>query len=101
MKFIARSLLILFALYGLVFAIGDAILSHQHAPLWIAVVLAVGIIGLQYLIAPWLIEWLMTIVWDKDDLLLPAVNHEFVRQLCASRGIPVPRLGIIYPKTGS
>jgi len=99
MKFIARSLLILFALYGLVFAIGDAILSHQHAPPWIAVVLAVGIIGLQYLIAPWLIEWLMTIVWDKDDLLLPAVNHEFVRQLCASRGIPVPRLGIIYSGT--
>jgi len=72
MKFIARSLLILIALYGLVFAIGDAILSHQHAPLWIAVVLAVGIIGLQYLIAPWLIEWLMTIVWDH---CCPAISQ--------------------------
>lgn len=98
MKFIARSLLILLILYGLVFALGDALLSRYQAPLWLAVAFAVGFIGLQYLAGPWFIEWLMDIVWD-DDLLIPEVNRAFVRQLCESRGIRVPRLGIIYSGT--
>ncbi len=99
MKFVTRSLLILFALYGLVFAVGDAFLSHMHAPIWIAVAFAVGIIGIQYAVAPWLIEWIMNIVWDDDALHLPAANREFVVQLCARRGIKVPRIGVIFSGT--
>jgi heat shock protein HtpX len=99
MKFIARSLLILLALYGLVFALGDAYLSHRHAPLWLALALAVGLISVQYLIGPSLIEWLINIVWDDDALHLPAPNREFIRHLCAERGIKVPRIGIIFSAT--
>jgi Zn-dependent protease with chaperone function len=80
MKFILRSLAILLLLYGLVFAPGDAYLSRAHAPLWLAGAFAVGLIGLQFLIGPWLIEWLMAIVWDEDAVLLPAANREFVAQ---------------------
>jgi Zn-dependent protease with chaperone function len=99
MKFIIRSLLILLVLYGLVFALGDAYLARRHAPLWIAAAFAVGFIGLQYLVAPWIIEWLLAIVWDKDVDLLPARNREFVERLCAKRGIRIPRIGIIYSGT--
>lgn len=98
MKFIARSLIILIALYGLVFAIADAWLAHMRAPVWLAPGLAIGIIGLQYLAGPWLIEWLMDVVWD-NDLHIPEPHREFVRKLCAERGIRAPRLGMIYSGT--
>ena len=62
MKFILRSLLILVALYGLVFALGDIVLVHAHASVWWAVAFSIGIIGLQYLVGPLFIEWLLTIV---------------------------------------
>jgi Zn-dependent protease with chaperone function len=99
MKFIVRSLLILLALYGLVFALGDMFLAHEHASVWWAVGFSVGIIGLQYLVGPWFIEWLLAIVWDDGANLLPAENREFVAKLCAERGIKVPRMGIIYSGT--
>src|SRR5271169_2880796 len=96
MKFITRSLLILLALYGLVFAIGDAYLSQAGAPLWLALLFAVVFVGLQYLIAPWIIGWLMHIRWDLE---LPAANREFVERLCAERGLRVPRIGVIESGT--
>ncbi len=99
MKFILRSLLILLALYGAVFALGDIVLLRSHASVWWAAGFAVGVIGLQYLVGPWLIEWLLTIVWDEDASLLPEANREFVRRLCAERGIKMPRIGIIYSGT--
>ena len=99
MKFIARSLLILLVLYGLVFALGDALLTRYKAPLWFAIAFAVGLIGIQYLAGPWLIEWLMDIVWDDDGLHISEVHRSFVRQLCAARGLKAPRLGIIYSGT--
>ena len=99
MKFIVRSLLILLALYGAVFALGDVFLAHEHASVWWAIVFSVGLIGVQYLVGPWFIEWLLTIVWDDDSTLLPEANREFVRKLCAERGIKVPRIGIIYSGT--
>ena len=96
MKFVTRSLVILLALYGLVFAIGDAYLAQAGAPLWLALVFAVAFIGLQYLVAPWLIGWLMHIRWDLE---LPAANREFVERLCAERHLKVPRLGMIESGT--
>ena len=99
MKFIARSLLILLLLYGVVFAVGDAYLSHAHAPLWLAAAFAIGFIALQYLVSPSIIEWLMAIVWDRDGIHLPAANREFVERLCRERGIRVPRIGVIYSGT--
>ena len=39
MGFISRSLLLLFALYGLVFAVGDAYLLHGGAPIWVGIAL--------------------------------------------------------------
>lgn len=99
MKFLTRSLLILLALYGLVFAIGDFYLAKEGAALWLAIVFAVGFIGFQYLIGPWVIEWLMDIAWTDPRSGLPEENMRFVEQLCAERGLKVPRIGIIYSGT--
>ncbi len=76
-------------------------------------------VGLQYLIAPWIIERVLDIHWDKTgqqvhvrtqefmtldlsgnaDTQLPACNREFIEKLCADRGLKVPRIGIIESGT--
>ena len=78
-----RSLIVMFALYGLVFAIGDAYLLHGGAPLWWGIVFVVALIGIQYLGSPWLIEHIYAIAFYEDDI--PVVHREFVAQLC--RGV--------------
>ena len=93
MGFISKSLLVLFTLYGLVFAIGDAALMHGRAPLWWGIAFVSGLILLQYLVAPWLIEWFFKIDFDEDAL--PAAQRTFVKALCAQRGLPRLRLGLI------
>src|SRR6185369_6713472 len=99
MKFITRSLIILLALYGLVFAIGDAYLLKTGVSAWGAVVFAIVFVGLQFLAAPYIISMLLDIVWDDHKDLLPQANREFVDRLCTDRGIKVPRIGIIYSGT--
>jgi heat shock protein HtpX len=99
MRFLSRSLLILLALYGLVFALGDALLARAQAPLWGTIVFAVALVGLQYLIGPWLIEHLLNIQWEDDGDQLPARNREFIERLCHERGLKVPRIGVIQSGT--
>jgi heat shock protein HtpX len=97
MGFVSRSLLLLFALYGLVFAVGDAYLLHGGAPIWVGIVFAVGIVGLQYLLSPWFIEWCFDITWHEDDV--PARLRLYIEQLCKQRGLPMPKIGIIESGT--
>jgi heat shock protein HtpX len=99
MKFLTRSILILLALYGLVFALGNAYLVRVGVPLWGEIAFAVILIGVQYLIGPMLIEWLLDISWDDLGPVLPARNREFVERLCAQRSIKAPRLGLIRSGT--
>lgn len=96
MRFLKTSILILVVLYGLVFAVGDAYLSHIGSPLWLMLAFPLVMVALQYALSPRFIEWVMTISWDDAKVLLPQVNREFVERLCAERNIPVPRIGIIY-----
>ncbi len=97
MGFISRSLLLLFALYGLVFAVGDAYLLHGGLPIWVGIAFAVGIVGLQYVLSPWIIEWCFDITWHEDDI--PARLRLYIEQLCRQRGLPVPKIGIIESGT--
>jgi heat shock protein HtpX len=76
MKLYFRSLLLILALYGLVFAVGDAYLSRHGAPVWAALAFAVGFIGLQYWLGP-----------------------NVIQLLCAERGLKMPRIGIIESAT--
>jgi heat shock protein HtpX len=97
MKFISRSLLILLALYGLVFAIGDLYLVRGAAPLWLALVWAVAIIAIQFLISPSIIQWVFDIWWDESLVAskLPQETRDFLTRICAERHVPMPRLGVI------
>jgi Zn-dependent protease with chaperone function len=95
--FVSRSLLMLFALYGLVFAVGDAYLLQGNAPVWTGVLFVVALIGTQYLVSPWLIQWFFTIDWDENAV--PAAQRAFVENLCRERGLPMPRMGVIYSGT--
>lgn len=99
MKFLTRSILILLALYGLVFALVNALLATIGAPIWLALLFPVFFAGLQYLVSPYVINWVLDIGWDDTKTLLPAANRAFLEQLCAQRGLAVPRVGIIYSGT--
>src|SRR5204862_4725447 len=95
MKFLSRSLLILLALYGLVFAIGDWYLARSGVSVWAALLFAVLLIAVQYLVGPALIEMFLDIYWDDAGGQLPQPNRDFVERLCRERGLKVPRVGII------
>jgi heat shock protein HtpX len=99
MKFLSRSLFILLLLYGLVFAVGDLYLMREGAPLWLAVAFPIVIVGIQYLIGPWLIELFLDIYWDDTFEQLPARNREFIEKLCMERSLKMPRIGIIQSGT--
>jgi heat shock protein HtpX len=99
MKFLTRSILIVLALYGIVFAIGAAYIAHTGAPLWVALAFPLVIVLIQYVGGPWLIEWLMDICWYDHGGGLPEANRAFVERLCAERGLKLPRIGIIQSGT--
>ena len=86
MKLYFRSLLLILALYGLVFAVGDAYLARHGAPVWVAMAFAVVMIGLQYGVGPYLIGWFLKIRWDDQGTELPARNREFLLKVCGDRG---------------
>jgi len=96
-NFIARSVLVLMALYGMVFAIGDAFLMHENAPIWIAIVFVCVLVVLQFALSPLIIEWVFSIDWDETEL--PAANRVFVERLCFERGLPKLRFGVIHSGT--
>jgi Zn-dependent protease with chaperone function len=97
MNFVTRSILVLLALYGLVFAIGDAFLMHENAPVWVAVAFVLVFVVAQFTLAPRLIEWVFSIDWDESAL--PAANRQFVEELCQRRGLPPLRFGVIHSGT--
>jgi heat shock protein HtpX len=97
MGFVSRSLFLLFALYGLVFAIGDAYLLHGQAPVWWGIIFVLVLIGIQYLLGPWLIEHLYRIDWDVDAV--PQTQRTFVEHICREHGLPTLRIGIIESGT--
>jgi heat shock protein HtpX len=99
MKFLTRSILIVLALYGVVFAIGAAYIAHSGAPLWVALAFPVVFVGIQYILGPHLIEWVLDICWYDQGGGLPDANRQFIERLCAERGLRVPRIGIIQSGT--
>jgi heat shock protein HtpX len=99
MKFLGRSILILLALYGLVFALGDMYLAHLGVPSWGLIAFPLVMATLQFLLSPVLIGHLLDISWTDEGAELPAANREFVEQICAQRGLKVPRIGVIESGT--
>jgi heat shock protein HtpX len=97
MGFVSRSLFLLFVLYGLVFAIGDAYLLHGQAPVWWGIIFVLVLMGAQYLLSPWLIGLCFRIDWDEDAV--PPALRAFVERICREQDLPPLRMGIIESGT--
>ncbi len=89
-----RSFLVLAILFGLLFAVGIAALYTTGQPMWTAVVFAVVVVGLQYLIGPTIIQWIYKINWIDAREVDPNLAS-FIEATSSKYGIPIPRFGII------
>ncbi len=90
-----RSTLVLVLLFALLFGIGMAALAAIDAPLWLAVLFAVGIVLLQYLLGPWILQLIYKIDWCDPRSVDPELA-EFITRTCAARNMPEPRFGLIH-----
>jgi len=93
-RLVLRSFLVMALLFGLVFAVGIAVLYHYHFPWPFAFAFAVVIVALQYGLSPYLIDWIYRINWHYPADISPEFAG-FLTDLCKERNIPVPRFGII------
>lgn len=89
-----RSLLVLSLLFGLLFAVGTAVLWHYDMPIWYALVFSVFVVGLQYLLGPVIIGWIFKIRWVMPSEVSPRLSA-FLVDACKEAHIPEPKFGII------
>jgi heat shock protein HtpX len=90
-----RSVLVLALLFGLLFAVGMAVMAYVDAPLWAAVVFALVIVFLQYLLGPWIIQLIYRIDW-RDPVSVDPEMAKFMQRVCAEKRIPLPRFGVVH-----
>ncbi len=89
-----KSMTTLLVLFGLVFAVGVAALHAMEAPLWLAVVFAIGIAGVQYAISPSILQWIMKIRWVPLEEI-DRKQAAWLEEACRQANIANPRFGII------
>jgi Zn-dependent protease with chaperone function len=95
-----RSLPSISGLLALLVIVGTAAVVFLGAPLWFPAVFAIVMVGIQYAVNPWIIQWLVPaeIVADRDG----GADHPvvaLVRRRCADAGIPMVKLGIVHDGT--
>jgi Zn-dependent protease with chaperone function len=84
-----RSLPSVTGLFAVLFAVG--FVASLGMSLWFPAVFAIVVLGIQYVLNPWLIEWLV-------PASIVAADHpvaELVARRCADAGIPMVRLGLV------
>ncbi len=89
-----RSVLVLAVLFGILFAVVMVAFEALEGPMWAVPFVAACIVGLQYLLSPWLIQLLFKIRWVPLDELGPEISR-FVKETCQRLRIAIPRFGII------
>jgi len=99
MRFVLRrSLPSIGGLLGLLLAVGFAIVAFLGAPVWFPVAFAVAILGIQYLVNPFIIQWLVPATVIPHDGRRYDTDHplgDIVARRCADAGIPLVTLGIV------
>ncbi|TFG25184.1 MAG: hypothetical protein EU529_02005 [Promethearchaeota archaeon] len=88
------------ALFGLIYAIIFAIGIWYNWSLWLMIGLTIGIILLQYLLGPMIINWIYNINWIPYEEFRRDYPHlaEAVDKVIEIRGIKTPLMGIIPDK---
>lgn len=89
-----RSLLVLALLFGMLFAVGTAVLWHYNANVWLAIPFAVFVVALQFLLGPVIIQWIFKIGWTDPQEIRPELAA-FLEDACRRDKIPAPRFGVI------
>jgi heat shock protein HtpX len=89
-----RSTLILTILFALLFAVLMAIAVYLQLPTSIVLALALGIVLLQYLLGPFLLDWIFRIHWVDPAAVDPELA-QFIQRTCQQHGLKLPRFGII------
>ncbi|MFN8034348.1 MAG: M48 family metalloprotease [Acidimicrobiia bacterium] len=93
-----RSLPSLTGLVGLLLAVGVAAVVFAGAPVWFPAAFAIAMLLVQYVVNPWIVEWLVpahVIEHDGERYLTDHVVGEIVARRCREAGIPLVRLGIV------
>ncbi|MDQ4089476.1 MAG: zinc metalloprotease HtpX [Actinomycetota bacterium] len=99
MKFVLRrSLPSIGGLIGLLLVVGFAVVIFLGAPMWFPVAFAIVMLGIQYLVNPYIIRWLVPAAVIDHDGQRYATDHpigDIVARQCAEAGIPLVTLGIV------
>lgn len=99
MSFVIRkSLPSISGLLGLLLIVGFAFVFFLGAPVWFPVAFALVLVGVQYAINPWIIQWLVpatVIDHDGGRYLTDHVVGELVAKRCREAGVPLVKLGIV------
>jgi len=93
-----RSLPSLSLLVALVLGVGFAAVGFLNAPVWFPVAFAIAVLLLQYLVNPWIIQWLVPATVIPHDGARYATDHplgDIVARRCRDAGIPLVKLGVV------
>jgi Zn-dependent protease with chaperone function len=85
-------------LVGLVLLAGSLAVAIGHVPVGTVIACAIGFVFLEYLVAPWTIEWLVPaqrIEHDGTRYLTDRHVGDVVARRCRDAGVPLARLGIV------
>jgi heat shock protein HtpX len=89
-----RSTLVLALLFGVLFAVGMMAVVYFDLSVWVAVAFALAVLALQYILGPFIIQWIYKVRWVEMESASPELAN-FVHRVCEDKGIPVPRFGVI------
>lgn len=99
MKFVLRrSLPSIGGLIGLLLVVGFAIVALLGAPMWFPAAFAIVVVGIQFLVNPFIIRWLVPAAVISHDGRRYATDHpigEIVARQCLAAGVPLVTLGIV------
>ena len=89
-----RSMVVLTLLFALAFGVAMAATYSAGLPWYFAALIALVILGIQFLISPFIIEWIHKIEWCDPAQVDPELAT-FITAVCRQRNLPVPRFGVI------
>src|SRR6266550_5779712 len=95
---VRRSLPSITGLLALLLVIGVAAVIWAGAPLWFPAVFAIVLIGVQFVVNPLIIQWLVpatVIDHDGERYLTDHPLGALVAKRCRDAGVPLVKLGIV------
>ncbi len=89
-----RSVIVLALLFGLLFAVGMGVMAYFELGIEFALIFAVAVILLQYILGPTILQLIYKIEWSDPQSVDPELAG-FLARTCEAHGIPQPRFGLI------